>query len=74
MIIMPEHVEHRIINLCAREKASTDKILEWALDSLEFDLSDVDDAKSAIAEIEAHGDKVLSLDEFNKALAHGLDN
>jgi hypothetical protein len=73
MIAVPVHLEQQLISLAHKERATTDKIIEWALKSLEFDLVDVDDAEEAIADIKAGRDTVLTLDEFNKALANGVD-
>ncbi len=74
VITVPVYLEQQLISLAYKEKATTDKIIEWALKSLEFDLADVDDAEEAIADIKAGKDTVLTLDEFNKALANGLDS
>jgi hypothetical protein len=73
MIALPEHLEKQLITLAYRQNATTDKILEWALKSLEFDLSDVDHAEQALADIESGKDTLLTLDQFNKALANDVD-
>jgi predicted DNA-binding protein len=73
MITLPEHLEKQLINLANRKNATTDTIIEWALKSLEFDLDDAEMAEKIISDIESGKEKVLTLNEFNKALEDGLD-
>jgi hypothetical protein len=74
MIALPEYLEKKLITLAHRKQATTDKILEWALQSLEYDLDDADLGDQALADIASGKEKVLSLEEFNKELANELDS
>lgn len=74
MIILPEHLEKKLITLACYKDVTTDTILEWALESLEDDLTDIDLAEKTIADIEAGKETLTTLEQFNKTLAYDLDN
>jgi hypothetical protein len=68
MITLPEYLEKQLITLAHKKNATTDKILEWALKSLEYDLADSDDAEQTLADIKTGKEPVLTLEQFNQAL------
>ncbi len=74
MITLPEHLEKQLITLAHKKNVTTDKILEWALKSLEYDLEDIELGEKALADIEAGKESVLTLEQFNRTLAHDVDS
>ncbi len=73
MITLPEHLEKQLITLAHKQNATTDKILEWALKSLEYDLEDIELGEKALADIEAGKTTVLTLEQFKQELADDVD-
>lgn len=73
MITLPEHLEKQLITLAHKKNATTDKILEWALKSLEYDLEDIELGEKALADIEAGKTTVLTLDQFKQGLTDDMD-
>lgn len=72
MIALPEHLEKKLISLAHRKKVTTDTIIEWALQSLEYDLDDADLAEDALADIESGKDTLIPLEQVKQELANEM--
>jgi predicted DNA-binding protein len=68
MVTLPEYLEKKLIVLAHRKQVTTDKILEWALKSLECDFNDTDLAEETISDIATGKEQTVSLSEYT----HGV--
>ncbi len=74
MIAVPAYLEESFLHVAEVEHQPVSKLIETALIEFLEDYQDARIAEKAIEQIRRGEDKLLTLEEFNQALANDLDD